>query len=108
MERGIKKMKTPEELIKEIAVALSAPYGILIEIVEQRVGPNQPNWVATAAPLAPGSAIFSATVAALNKSDPIINWSSSQAHVGPPHKISRLFDFRDVWMQDGVLPSGMP
>jgi hypothetical protein len=49
-------MKTPEELIKEIAVALSAPYSVLIEI---STGPGQPNWVATAAPMDfRGAAIF--------------------------------------------------
>ena len=31
-------MKTPEALIKEIALAVSAPYSVLIEIREQGAG----------------------------------------------------------------------
>ena len=81
-------MKTSEELIKEIVLAVKPPRGTHIEIVER--SDAKQNWVAAGGPMDPERTHrFWATVAALDKSDPLIDWSSTTEHVGDKSRVAR-------------------
>jgi hypothetical protein len=68
-------MKTAHQLVDEIALEVRPPKGVAIELHERS---GSPNWVAGAPPMAVALADkFSAKIAALRKSDPIIEWSAA-------------------------------
>jgi hypothetical protein len=64
-------MKTAHQLVDEIALEVRPPKGVAIELHERSGSPNR---VAGAVALADK---FSAKIAALRKSDPIIDWSAA-------------------------------
>src|SRR5262245_21018647 len=63
------------QLVDEIALEVRPPKGVAIELHERS---GSPNWVAGAPPMTVALADkFSAKIAALRKSDPIIDWSAA-------------------------------
>jgi hypothetical protein len=68
-------MKTAHQLVDEIALEVRPPKGVAIELHERS---GSPNWVAGAPPMTVALADkFSAKIAVLRKSDPIIDWSAA-------------------------------
>jgi hypothetical protein len=68
-------MKTAHQLVDEIALEVRPSKGVAIEL---HACSGSLNWVAGAPPMAVALADkFSAKIAALRKSDPIIDWSAA-------------------------------
>jgi hypothetical protein len=67
-------LKTANELVREIGLALQSPKGIAIVLTED---PGAlPNWVAAAGIMeAALTDRFSEKIAELRKTDPLVNWS---------------------------------
>src|SRR5262245_20864396 len=74
-EKRDRAMKTAHQLVDEIALEVRPPKGVAIELHERS---GSPNWVDGAPPMTVALADkFSAKIAALRKSDPIIDWSAA-------------------------------
>jgi hypothetical protein len=80
-------MKTAEQMVEEIVLAVRPLVGIPVVITER---PGHQNWVAGARAMGHERTMaFSAKVASLAKSDPIIDWSSVTDRDGEHRRIAR-------------------
>lgn len=81
-------MRTAAQLLKEIALHVKPPRGIAIVLTESPRG--YPNWIATAGVLSTSKADqFAGKVAALRRSDPVIDWSDVEERIGERRRTAK-------------------
>jgi hypothetical protein len=89
-------MKTPNQVVDAIALAVQPPRGVAIVLTERP--DSVPNWVPAAGPMdAARTDKFTAKVAALRKSDPVIDWSDCEEMDGDRRRAAKwLSEVSDV------------
>jgi hypothetical protein len=81
-------LKTANQLVREIGLAVQPPQGVAIVLTEEPG--SQPNWVAAAGIMeAALTKKFSEKVAELRKTDPLIDWGE----VDKRHDVRRVMKF---------------
>jgi hypothetical protein len=82
------RMKTANEMVDTIALTVQPPRGTAIVLTE-RLG-SIPNWIAATAPMddqRTGS--FTAKIAAMRTSDPVIDWSDCEEADGERRRVAK-------------------
>jgi hypothetical protein len=81
-------MKTANQIVDRIARAVQPPRGTAIVLTE-RPGSN-PNWIAATGPMdAARTGTFTAEIAALRTSNPIVDWSDCEEMDGDRRRAAK-------------------
>ena len=92
-------MKTANQVVDEIALTVMPPQGVAIVLTECL--DEKPNWEANAGPMELAQTDrFMTKVAALQKSDPDVDWSAVSERIGERRRVAK-------WLSE-VLGSGGP
>jgi len=82
------RMKTADQIVDTIALAAQPPRGVAIALTE-RPG-STPNWIAAAGPMdAQRTGMFTAKIAALRISDPLVDWSACEQMDGERRRVAK-------------------
>jgi hypothetical protein len=81
-------LKTADEIVDEIALAVRPPCRIAIVLTESPG--DAPNWMPAASPMdLAQTQAFAAKVVALRESDPQVDWSSATERHGKPRRVAK-------------------
>jgi hypothetical protein len=81
-------MKTADAVVDDIALAVRPPRGVAIVLTERPDG--TPNWIAAAGIMDAGrTGLFTAEVAALRISDPVVDWSACEQVDGSRRRVAK-------------------